>query len=71
MNAANLKKSKRLKRVMRVLRRGGMYTTRELIRQAHVCAVNSIISELRANGYRIGCKRISRTTWGYMLEGRA
>lgn len=69
MNAAKLSKSKRLKRVLRVLRRGGAYTTRDLIRQAHVCAVNSIIAEIRANGYRVGCQR-DGMVWRYMLQGR-
>lgn len=70
MNHAILKKSPRLKRVLKLLRRGGAYTTRQIMRQAHVCAVNSCISELRENGFRIGCKRIARDRWQYMLEGR-
>lgn len=66
MNAAKLSKSTRLRRVMRVLRRGGAYTTRDIIRKANVCAVNSIIAELRQNGYRIGCRRVGMN-WQYML----
>lgn len=73
MNAAKLSKSERLSRVMKVLRGGGAYTTRDLIRRANVCAVNSIISEIRANGYRVGCKmrmEAGRRVWVYMLMGK-
>jgi len=69
MNAAKLNKSTRLKRVLAVLRRGGAYSTRDLIRKAHVCAVNSIIAELRANGKQVECFRRGGV-WFYML-GRA
>ncbi len=72
MHSAKITKSDRLKRVLKVLRRGGAYSTRELIKQAKVCAVNSIVAELRDNGYRIGCKSMgSPRRWVYMLEGRA
>lgn len=66
MNHAKLQNSMRLKRVMAVLRKGGAYTTRDLIRRAHVCAVNSIISALRENGKRIDCFRKGRKYY-YML----
>jgi predicted transcriptional regulator len=57
MNAANIEKSDRLQRVLTLLKRGGEYTTLEIIQNAGVCAVNSIISELRQNGYQINCQR--------------
>lgn len=57
MNHANLSKSKRLQRVANLLRQGGEYSTLDIVTRAQVCAVNSIISELRANGYRISCRR--------------
>ncbi len=56
MNQASLKTSPRLRRALKVLREhpAGV-TTRQLIQRANVCAVNSIISELRANGVKIQC----------------
>lgn len=69
MNNAKLSKSDRLKRVLKVLKRGGAYSTRDLIRKAKVCAVNSCISEIRANGKRVGCFRRGNI-WYYQLEGR-
>lgn len=53
MNAANLKKSARLQRVDEFLSDRRPHTTRDIIRGADVCAVNSCIAELRANGRQI------------------
>ena len=69
MNAARLSKSDRLQRVLRLLKDRKWYSTRAIIRKAHVCAVNSIASELRSNGYRIDCRR-ERDVWSYRLRGR-
>lgn len=66
MNNAKLSKSDRLKRVLKVLKRGGAYSTRDLISKAKVCAVNSCISEIRANGKRVECFRRGNI-WFYML----
>ncbi|WP_210879197.1 helix-turn-helix domain-containing protein [Roseovarius autotrophicus] len=49
--------SPRLQRVLAVLRDGRPHTTREIVRRAHVVAVNSCIAELRANGAEILCTR--------------
>lgn len=57
MNAANVEKSDRLQRVWNLLRRGKEYTTMQIVTQAGVCAVNSIVSELRRNGKHIACER--------------
>lgn len=67
MNAANIENSDRLKRVADVLAQGGEYTTLDIIKQANVCAVNSIIAELRANGFGISCQRRG-SNWFYKLE---
>lgn len=67
MNAANAENSDRLKRVLSALRSWGQLSTRELIRVAEVCAVNSCVSELRANGYEISCKRLGDNYY-YRLE---
>ena len=42
------------------------HTTRDLIRKANVCAVNSCIAELRANGIQIECER-KKDRWFYAL----
>jgi hypothetical protein len=57
MNAASVKTSERLQRVDRLLSDGKARTTRDIIHGACVCAVNSIIAELRLNGREIICHR--------------
>lgn len=68
MHNARLENSGRLQRVLAVLKQGRAKTTRQIVREAHVCAVNSIISELRANGIRIECKNIKRGRFQYQLK---
>jgi hypothetical protein len=60
LHAASLE-SPRLKRVLQCLKDAGRagLTTMEIIRQADVCAVNSIAAELRANGIDILCELIA------------
>ena len=67
MHAARINHSERLQRVLAVLSDGGEHTTFEIIQSAGVCAVNSIVAELRANGYRITCRR-QGDRWWYRLE---
>jgi hypothetical protein len=67
MNAASIEKSARLGRVLDLLSQGGEFTTLDIIRQAEVCAVNSIVSELRCNGFDITCQRRG-DKWFYTLE---
>lgn len=67
MHAAKLEKSNRLQRVLAVLGNGRPKTTREIVREADVCAVNSIISELRHNGIPIFCKPIRKGVFEYYL----
>ena len=57
MRAAKLAKSKRLQRVDALLADGREYSTMEIIATCGVCAVNSIIAELRFNGRSIECRR--------------
>lgn len=64
MKAARLEKSDRLRRVAMLLKRGSEYSTRAIIERARVCAVNSIVAELRANGLDIRCERRG-DTWYY------
>lgn len=67
MHSASVEKSHRLQRVLKVLSDTKPHTTREIIRKASVCAVNSIISELRDNGYKIECQRMG-SKWFYWME---
>lgn len=73
MHAADPDKSARLKRVLGVLADGLEHTTQDIMQQAHVCAVNSCISELRVAGHDIPC-RIAMVEgsrrWFYKLERR-
>ena len=71
MHAAKIQKSDRLQRVYKLLKNMKKYgspwiTTRSIIVNADVCAVNSIISELRANGKEIDCVRTGNV-WRYRL----
>jgi hypothetical protein len=67
MNAASIESSDRLNRVLDLLSQGGEFTTLDIIKEANVCAVNSIISELRQNGFDIACQRRGEK-WFYKLE---
>ena len=64
MNEANLSKSPRLRRLLAVLQDGQSRSTMTLIREASICAVNSAVSELRANGYRVVCHAARHTERG-------
>lgn len=66
MHNAKLSKSDRLQRVFNLLLDGKTHTTRDIIRKASVCAVNSIVAELRVNGVNISCKR-EGSVWRYWL----
>lgn len=69
MHAANIERSSRLQRVLKVLRDGKKHTTRDIIRKASVCAVNSIVSELRLNGVNIACER-QGAKWSYWIPAK-
>lgn len=64
MHAAKLENSDRLARVDALLKSGNEYSTLEIVVGANVCAVNSIVAELRANGQDIRCVRRGNT-WYY------
>ena len=66
MNFARLESSPRLQRVLAALRGAVRLSTREIIERANVCAVNSCVAELAANGYRIDCTR-EGAIWFYRL----
>lgn len=57
MNSATLSNSPRLQRVLTYLSDGKRHSTLEIVHGARVCAVNSIVSELRRNGIAVACHR--------------
>lgn len=67
MHAAKVQNSPRLQRTLLVLQRGGWFSTRDLIRLADVCAVNSCIAELRCNGFDI-TSECRNGRWYYKLN---
>jgi hypothetical protein len=64
MHYAKLKDSKRLQRVLSLLQDGAKHSTRDIVLRAGVCAVNSVVSELRANGITVNCDFRGRTENG-------
>ena len=74
MHAARLDQSDRLQRVLSVLEDGGEHSTLDLVMLAGVCAVNSTVAELRANGIAIDCRQTKGANgdrlWLYRLKGR-
>lgn len=73
MHAARIDDSPRLQKVRDFLRRQTSgATTFEIITACHVCAVNSIIAELRANGFTVDCQAVKgqRGVYRYrLIEG--
>lgn len=67
MNNAAFESSKRLQKVFQVLSDGLPHSTMDIIQKANVCAVNSIISELRENGFLIKCHR-DGNIWFYQMR---
>lgn len=70
MRAAKLATSPRLKRVHDLLADGRERTTLDIVRFAAVCAVNSVIAELRENGAQIECRQTTCPTgrvWLYRM----
>lgn len=67
MHAARIASSPRLQRVAALLADGRPHSTLDIVLGAEVCAVNSVIAELRVNGLQIRCHR-EGDTWWYQLE---
>lgn len=58
MHFAKLENSPRLQRTLTLLKDGQWHTTRNIVLAADVCAVNSIITELRKNGFSIDSRQV-------------
>lgn len=69
MHSACLARSRRLQRVLALLADGLPHSTRQIIQEAHVCAVNSVIAELRDNGINIACHQRGRIFY-YQIEAK-
>ncbi|MBI4714425.1 MAG: hypothetical protein HY760_00500 [Nitrospirae bacterium] len=67
MHRARVETSPRLQRVLNLLWDGRHRTTREIVLEADVCAVNSIIAELRANGFNIVCTAVGIGKFEYRM----
>ena len=73
MKAARLSSSPRLRRVLDFLWDLKEHTTRDIVVGAHVCAVNSCVAELRANGFSVSCRQETvggQRCWIYRLASR-
>lgn len=68
IRAANIKSSDRLGRVFRLLQDGNWHGTWEIINNCEVCAVNTVIAELRHNGLRIETRCNGTGRYEYRLE---
>lgn len=70
---ADIKNSPRLQRLLQCLEAqpketGGWITTRSIIQQADICAVNSAVTELRCNGYTVDARKSKvENAWEYRL----
>lgn len=67
MHYARLENSPRLQRALAVLERGGRFTTRQLQTEAQLCAVNTAVDELRANGIDVRCECVGRGRYEYWI----
>ena len=65
---ARIEESERLQRVHKLLADGAWHGTREIMLTADVCAVNSIITELRHNNYDIRTRCVGRGRYEYQLQ---
>lgn len=63
---ARIENSPRLQRLDRFLQDGKWHSTREVMRGADVCAVNTAVDELRENGRNVRCERRGRY-WYYRM----
>jgi hypothetical protein len=65
---ATIDKSDRLRRVHQLLGDGRWHGTREIMMETYVCAVNTVVAELRANGFGISTRCVGRGRYEYRME---
>lgn len=68
---AKIEESERLQRVHALLADGNWHGTRNIMRTADVCAVNTVVAELRANGCPISTRCLGRGRYEYRMVRRA
>lgn len=66
-NYAKVESSPRLQRALQLLSDEQWHSTRDIVRAADVCAVNSIIHELRCNGHDVVSRCAGKGRYEYML----
>lgn len=64
---AKLSSSPRLQRLYATLKDGKPKSTRDIMREADICAVNTAVAELRHNGYEIDCLCLGQGRYVYQL----
>ena len=69
MHAAKIKDSARLQRALAVLGDRKDHSTWDIVQKAHICAVNSVVAELRVNHYNIKCWREDGVFYYRLLSG--
>ena len=67
MHAARLEHSPRLQRVYSLLSDGIERSTLDIVTGAKVCAVNSCVAELRANGFVVECRQVRDPNTGQRI----
>ena len=74
MHHAKIETSDRLQTLLAILRQGGWWTTKELMRRTGSVAQATDISELRSNGFDIESRRLKseldskRQVWSYRIH---
>ena len=69
MNNASLDKSERLQRLKRFLQGGNWRSTRDIVFNTDIMSVSAAVSELRANGLDIICRKV-RARQGFIWQYR-
>ena len=67
IHAARLEHSPRLQRLYALLQDGRRHSTRDCVMNAHVMAISSAITELRANGIAVESGCVGKGLWEYWL----
>ena len=72
IRAAHIETSPRLQRLMRYLKtQADWVSTWELVHNVNLCAVNTAISELRANNIDVECRKVRNGVYQYRLAEKA
>jgi hypothetical protein len=68
MNYARIDRSDRLQRLLVLLADGQWHGTLDIVQRARICAVNSAVAELRANGVPVQCRCAGRGRYEYRAD---